>query len=1715
MNLKTVSIAILSALYGATVAAAAQSGSPVLLKQLNPLPANPQQQVQQQQKAATQGINAGARQGVFPGGRNMQIAPASAKEKFKPEANHTGEDVYIVRLRDLPVATYDGRVSGLEATAPAVIRNELTAQSGMKRGADQVSVAEVRGVQESRISVYENFLNNKQESVIAQAQRLGVATDTSSRFTHAINGFTMRMTQQQAAMLAKSSEVAYIQRAEMLQIQTDRGPEFIGAKKVWVGQTPDNGEFKGEGMVVGIIDTGINSDHVAFQDLGENGGDGYDHTNPLGKGNYLGECATGVKECNDKLIGIYSWPVITDSYEGKAPATGEDYNGHGSHTAGTAAGNLIENVPMQSGGNVDNTNTSDGRDYGVTFASASGVAPNANIVSYQVCLANGGCPQEALLLAYEQAIKDGVDVINFSIGGGEQFPWDDPVEQAILSAREAGISVAVAAGNNGGDGKKVNFSSIGHSSPWSMVVAASTHDRTLDKVNNGVSFTGGKRAPYVSYYPDKPADDAIAGYSTGSVTGRPVLAANFGDELCKTKFAPGTFQPDEIVICKRGENGRIEKSENVKAGGAGGFILYNDKFNPAVPTDNHINDDFFELPGLHVTNSAGIQILNWLKDGNTDHQITIQGGSITIGVDKVKADMLAEFSSLGPSRFALENGYSMPMVPQVAAPGVDILAPYADEHPLDPAGATTSRDWAIISGTSMASPHVAGAMALVRQAHKDWTPAEVQSALEMTASNTVRRGAPLTGDDIGFPATQHRAGSGRIDVHAAINSGLVMDETVANFIAANPTKGGDLRQLNLPQLVDSSCNRGVCSWTRTVKATRDGSWTMSGGEWAYDRWNIPSYGEIDMNNAKLEFFPAQFSLKAGESQTIVIKANIQDIQWKDALLLRSAQGLETLELWSQVHLTPDNSNIPAVHWPVSVNFDRNNLPDWLSAKMHRNTGAYHIAGLPLPASDSLEFSTVGHAIADTFELTLPQDNNHFPVYMDNDYTPGHIDTRIINVPADSARLVVEVLKHVEGLGASKYGNINGALQIFIGKDSNNDGKADFNDEWLCGSMTEIELNYCSLTNPEPGNYWVMLSNTRTQAPDNVTIPDLKDTYKVATAVVPMAAGNITVSGPATSDGVNPSSLDVQWDIDELELGDVVYSAIKLGTTGTPDGIGTIPLKLTREMDDISISAPTKVKGGEVIDVALHVVENNSGMDRDFDLSAKLPKGLTLVPGSVTINNAQQKANLTVEGDTIRIAGVQQDSSNWMHTYNVTDSDTDPLCRVPNYGRNGEGFVGLAKNYGYVPGLGGKADDWAGMIVNNKWVDPFQINLADYWGADASLSFFNNGAYNTYDKFRVSPQGFVFFGDAWFDYQHLMHSKFPYYMNPYGPFIAPFWRGQADENFIGTSIPVEALSTPLQQNSSKPWEGSGITLGFSDDEIIVEWVNARTERFTFNQFGAKPTKPETIRDDRYTFDLIMNRNYRYGEGQFEIMMAYDTMDFGTQADFGSIGMHGHYGPLDIFNIPYTQETGIQYAFGGLKDKVKQNKVVCYDYTGPEATQFDVSFKARVAETAAGQTLNMDWISDVTGLEQVTLAHPVEVVGTITLVELSDLTMDENGTATFNVMFSDTESDAKVITVTGENFTSTISSHENDATVTLTPNKDWHGSTMVTVTVADKTVPSDLASQSFELTVTSDGVDPVVETPPPAPKPEAKESSGGAMGGLLALLLPLMWVRRRKM
>jgi len=230
--------------------------------------------------------------------------------------------------------------------------------------------------------------------VLKAAHGKGIDAKVRRHFTDALNAYTVTLTQKQALAMAQLPQVAYVQRSELRPLQTDRGPEFIGAKAVWSGGASTFAPYKGDGIVVGIVDTGSNTDHPSFAAIG---GDGYHHVNPLGAGNYLGDCATGHATCNDKLIGVWSWPVITDSFDGVRPPSGEDYNGHGSHTASTVAGNVVNNVPLLGSSLGDG----DGTPTGFTFAQVSGVAPHANIVAYQVCFPTGGCPDEAILTAVD------------------------------------------------------------------------------------------------------------------------------------------------------------------------------------------------------------------------------------------------------------------------------------------------------------------------------------------------------------------------------------------------------------------------------------------------------------------------------------------------------------------------------------------------------------------------------------------------------------------------------------------------------------------------------------------------------------------------------------------------------------------------------------------------------------------------------------------------------------------------------------------------------------------------------------------------------------------------------------------------------------------------------------------------------------------------------------------------------------------------------------------------------------------------------------------------------------------------------------------------------------------------------------------------------------------------------------------------------------------
>lgn len=237
--------------------------------------------------------------------------------------------------------------------------------------------------------------------------------------------------------------------------------------------------YKGEGVVVGIIDSGINMGHPSFAAVG---GDGYRHINPLGQGVYLGACDPSNPfhkpeiVCNDKLIGAWTFEatsVIANTDTG-APSP-HDEDGHGSHTASTVAGNVLTNISLN----------------GAIVPQISGVAPHANIIAYDACgyisagVYTPNCTGSALLAAANQAVADGVDVINYSISGGVN-PWQDSVELAFLNARAANIVVSTSAGNSG-----PSASSVNHLSPWLLSVAATSHGRLatnqLQTITDGVS----------------------------------------------------------------------------------------------------------------------------------------------------------------------------------------------------------------------------------------------------------------------------------------------------------------------------------------------------------------------------------------------------------------------------------------------------------------------------------------------------------------------------------------------------------------------------------------------------------------------------------------------------------------------------------------------------------------------------------------------------------------------------------------------------------------------------------------------------------------------------------------------------------------------------------------------------------------------------------------------------------------------------------------------------------------------------------------------------------------------------------------------------------------------------------------------------------------------------------------------------------------------------
>lgn len=676
-------------------------------------------------------------------------------------------NTYIVVFKEAALASYKGTLPGIGA--PERVRDK---QGTMRLDAEGDNSQE-----------YVDYLQTRQQQMETRFS-LMVGRDVTPRLTmqHALNGMIVDLTESEANAIRRMPDVRLVEENRDVPMDTDLGPQLIGATPVWTGTNPGApGPFQGENVVYGVIDSGINFGSPSFAAVGPV--DGYVHNNPLGAGNFLGTCAAGgVDEgrCNDKLIGGYDFVCGAPGNQcgvaniREEPGFG-DTNGHGSHTASTAAGNTRD--VLFSGNTLR----------------ISGVAPRANVIAYDVCYTNtatgqGLCPTASSVAAVNQAVADGiVDAINFSIGGGVN-PWTDSVSLAFLNAVDSGIYVASSAGNSG-----PGANTLGHNEPWVGATAASQTGR------NGFSIalmvTG--PAPVPANLAPLLVNEGTQGVPlSATIPGTTPLRISAGINTTSdgcAAFPANTFA-GAIAVIRRGTCSFSIKTNNAAAAGAIAVVIANNQAGvilPQVPGTT--------IPVFSVTQAEG----DALRDFGQANPATATA-QITFPPLPVPntPDALASFSSRGPA------GTLNLLKPDITAPGVQILAAISDTTSVTGSPQAVG----LISGTSMASPHHAGAAMLIRQARPTWTPPEIKSALALTAAQTV-----LLEDQV-TPANPFARGSGRVQVDRAINAGLVMNETTANYTAANPATGGDPTTLNQPNLFNRSCFP-TCVFFRTFRNT--------------------------------------------------------------------------------------------------------------------------------------------------------------------------------------------------------------------------------------------------------------------------------------------------------------------------------------------------------------------------------------------------------------------------------------------------------------------------------------------------------------------------------------------------------------------------------------------------------------------------------------------------------------------------------------------------------------------------------------------------------------------------------------------------------------------------------------------------------------------------------------------------------------------------------
>ncbi|GMP49984.1 hypothetical protein CsSME_00016780 [Camellia sinensis var. sinensis] len=574
---------------------------------------------------------------------------------------------------------------------------------------------------------------------------------TIHHYHKSFRGFSARLTPKHVDQIKKIDSVVSIFESKLLELHTTRSWDFMDAtsnsifSKFSVQEKYDN-------VIIGHFDSGVWPESPSF--------------NPEGLGpvpsRFRGECEAGeqfsVWNCNRKIIGARYYYQGYEEDSGPLAANGNRYFlsprddfGHGSHTASTAAGSLVNSYKIP---NVLETQT------------ARGGSPNARLAVYKVCWFNL-CSSADVFKAFDDAIDDNVDIITISAGpkfdksSMKKYSYvEDMFTVGAFHAFMRGILTCASAGNLG----EFGASSVVNSAPWVVTVGASYDDRnfpTLVELGNGVTLEGFS----INRNQINDFTGLIAAISA-AMFGVPIEAARY----CKRNALDSELIEGKIVICtmESWDDDTADMASVVSDGGGVGMIVID-------PNDQKPTDDY----DIHVS------VIN-SQEAKTLHNYLISTREPVARIAQTRAlfnskpaPRMAHLSSKGPDRLTPDI-----IKPDITAPGMNILAAW---HAMN----YDNWDYPSFnfdSGTSMSCPHVAGVAAMIKALHPTWSPAEIKSALMTSALQLDNTGKPIQ-SSTGGSATPFELGSGHLYPNAALDPGLVYDMNAEDIFMFVCNKG--------------------------------------------------------------------------------------------------------------------------------------------------------------------------------------------------------------------------------------------------------------------------------------------------------------------------------------------------------------------------------------------------------------------------------------------------------------------------------------------------------------------------------------------------------------------------------------------------------------------------------------------------------------------------------------------------------------------------------------------------------------------------------------------------------------------------------------------------------------------------------------------------------------------------------------------------------------